>query len=273
MTTARLTTMTDTSRKELRGQIGAARLRFDRLIRSADPQARPPGSDWNVQEVTAHVLTAAHRYREVAQGRTFQVAATPRDLDAINATELRAALAPIPQMAQELLELAPVMDDFFDRVHDDPLAFPFHGGIRVSGISAQTNWLAELLLHGEDIARATRQSWDLAERDLLLVLSGVMAMAPAYVRRDLPPGTELMIALGIPGARPWVMHIHDGVAEARERRPEDRPDAVLRVPASTFTKLLYQRLGPVQAVRHGLLVVGGRRPWRSLQMQSMFEAP
>jgi uncharacterized protein (TIGR03083 family) len=265
--------MTETSRDELRRSIAAARERFDRLIRSADPQARAAVSDWTVQEITAHVLTVANRYVEVAHGRTFQVAATPRDLDAINATELRAAVAPIAQMADRLMQLAPVMDAFFDRVHDDPLAFPFHGGIQVPAVSAQTNWLGELLLHGEDIARATGQRWDLAERDLLLVLSGVMAMAPGYLRRDLPAGTELLVALRVPGARPWVMHVHDGVADMRARRPQDRPDAVLRVPASTMTKLLYQRLGPIKAVRHGLLVAGGRRPWRALRLQSLFEAP
>jgi uncharacterized protein (TIGR03083 family) len=273
VTTSNLNTMTDTSRDELRSRIGAARTGFDRLIRAADPQAQPAASEWTVQQVTAHVLTAAYRYREFAEGRTFRVAATPRDLDAINAAELQAALAPIPEMADRLLELAPVMDQFFDRVHDEPLAFPFHGGVKVPGISAQTNWLGELLLHGEDIARACGRPWELQERDLLLVLSGVMAMAPGYLRRDLPSGTELLVALRVPGARPWVMHIHDGVAEVRERRPKDRADAVLRVPASTLTKLLYQRVGPVQAVRHGLLVTGGRRPWRSLRLQSMFEAP
>jgi hypothetical protein len=38
----------------------------------------------------------------------------------------------------------------------------------------------------------------------------------------------------------------------------DRPDAVLRAPASTLTQLLYQRIGPFTAARRGMLVVGGR---------------
>jgi hypothetical protein len=57
----------------------------------------------------------------------------------------------------------------------------------------------------------------------------------------------------------------------RERRPDDRPDAVLRSPASILTQLLYQRIGPFTATRRGMLIVGGRRPWLALKLQSCFE--
>jgi hypothetical protein len=53
--------------------------------------------------------------------------------------------------------------------------------------------------------------------------------------------------------------------------PNDRPDAVLRLPASTLTQMLYKRIGPLNAVRQGLRVVGGRRPWLALKLQSCFE--
>jgi hypothetical protein len=69
------------------------------------------------------------------------------------------------------------------------------------------------------------------------------------------------------------MHIHNGAVELRERRPDDRPDAVLRLPASTLAQVLYQRIGPFTAVRRGLRIVGGRRPWVALKLQSYFERP
>ena len=49
--------LVDTDRDELRERIALARNRFDRLVRAADPLARPPGLDWTVQQVVAHVLT------------------------------------------------------------------------------------------------------------------------------------------------------------------------------------------------------------------------
>jgi hypothetical protein len=38
-----------------------------------------------------------------------------------------------------------------------------------------------------------------------------------------------------------------------------------------LTQLLYQRIGPFTAARHGLRVVGGRRPWLAFKLQSCFE--
>jgi hypothetical protein len=45
----------------------------------------------------------------------------------------------------------------------------------------------------------------------------------------------------------------------------------LRLPASVLTQVLYQRIGPLGAARRGLLVVGGRRLWVALKLQSYFE--
>jgi len=143
----------------------------------------------------------------------------------------------------------------------------------MSGNTAQTNWLGELLLHGQDVARAVKAPWQLPEREMLLVLRGGTEMVPLYLRRGVCTDTNACVAFQIPEARPYLIHIHGGTTEMRERRPNDRPDAVLRVPASTLTQLLYQRIGPLTAVRRGLRIVGGRRPWVALKAVSYFERP
>jgi Mycothiol maleylpyruvate isomerase N-terminal domain len=237
----------------------------------SNPLARPPGHDWNVQQIVAHVLTVAHRYRQFAQGRQYRHAPNPRGIAALNQTELDAAMAPVPELADRLQELAPVMDGFFDANTDDQPTIPFHAFGLMSGTTAQTNWLGESLLHGEDVARAVKAPWHLAERDMLLVLRGGTEMVPLYLRPEVSGDIDLCVAFQIPEARPYVIQIHDGAAEMRERRPEDRPDAVLRVPASTMTQLLYQRIGQLAAVRRGLRLVGGRRPWAALKLVSYFE--
>jgi hypothetical protein len=113
--------------------------------------------------------------------------------------------------------------------------------------------------------------WELPERDMLLVARGVLQFAPAFVRAGLPSDTDVSVAFNIPQARPYLIHIRQDSAEVRERRGTDRPDAVVTAPASTFTQMLYQRIGPATAVRHGLRIVGGRRPWRALKLQSCLE--
>ncbi len=266
--------LVDTTRDELRERIELARKRFDRLVRTADPLARPPGSRWTVQQVVAHVLTVAHRYRELAHGRQYRRAGAAGELAVINQTELEAVLAPVGELADQLQALAPELDGYFDTLTDDRPTLPFHAGAVFDGITEQTNWLGELLLHGHDIARAVNAPWELPERDMLLVSRGIMQIGSGYpLRAGVKPETDLCVAFQLPGARPYLTHIQGGTAEFRTRRPDDHPDAVLRAPASTFALMLYQRIGPLTAARHGLRIVGGRRPWRALKLQSFFEQP
>jgi hypothetical protein len=135
----------------------------------------------------------------------------------------------------------------------------------------QINWLFDLLLHGEDIARAVGAPFEIRERDMLLMLREGIELTPSYVNPGLPPAIDICVALEIPEARPHVIHVHDGIAEARARRPDDRPDAVLKGSPSTLLRLFLHRIGPFTAMRQGLRVVGGRRPWKAMQLQSCIE--
>jgi hypothetical protein len=116
--------------------------------------------------------------------------------------------------------------------------------------------------------RAIGVPWELPERDMPLVLRAMMQIGPAKLRADIAPDANLCVALKLPGAPPYVNHIHDGIAEFHGLRPDGHPDAVMRLPASTLAQMLQQRMGPVAAARHGLRVVGGRRPWKVAILQS-----
>ncbi len=263
--------LVDTSRDELRERIALARERFDRIVRSADPLARPPGHDWTVQQIAAHVLALAQRYHQSARGFDYRHAGSARGIAALNQSELDAAMAPVPEIADRLQALAPEIDAFFDANSDDRRTIPFHGFGFMSTNTAQTNLLGEFLLHGEDVAQAVKAPWDLPERDMALILRGAREMVPIYLRPAVAASVDICVAFQIPGARPYLIRIHDGTAEMRERRPNDRPDAVLRLPASTLVQLLYQRIGQFGAVRRGLRLVGGRRPWVALKLMTYFE--
>jgi hypothetical protein len=266
--------LVDTTRDELRERIGRARDRFDRLIRTADPHARVPGLDWTVHQVVAHMLSVAHRYQAVAEGRDFRRATYPRELDEINRTELDVLMAPIPEIADQIIGLAPVMDALFDTGSNDRV-YEAHCGAFLDGIAAQTNWLGELILHGRDVARAIGAPWEIDERDMLLIARGLIliqfAEGPGYLRARLPAGTDVCVAFKLPGARPYLIHVHDGAIELRELRSTDRPDAILGAPASTLCDMMYQRIGTVTAARRGLMIVGGCRPWKALKLQSYLE--
>lgn len=261
----------DTNRDELRGRIEDMRQRFYRLARSADPQATRPGMDWTVQQVVAHVLCVGQRYTSLIETGDFRRARNPRELDQVNQEEMEAQMAPIPDLVDRLEALEPVMDAWFDGRPDD-FSGEFHCGAMISGLVAQINWLGELVFHGDDIARSVGVPWDISERDMLLYLLEAAEVAPVYARADMDPRTDICVALQVPGARPYVLRVHQGTIEMRARRSDDRPDAVMKAPASTLTAMLLNRIGPVTAVRHGLRIVGGRRPWRAMKLQSCIES-
>jgi hypothetical protein len=264
--------LVDTTRDELRDRIAQALARFDRLARAADPHAQLPGSTWNVQQAVAHVLTIPQRYLHEQQGDS-RLVAHPREVNVLNQNELEAALAPVSELADQIQAVAAELDALFDTVANEPPVLPFHCGAHVDGITWQTNWLGELVIHGRDIARAVKAPWEVPEHDMLLIARGLMQIAPGYVRTTIPLGTDICVAIKTPGARPYLIHIHDGIGELRVRRHNDRPDAVLGMPASTLTLLLYQRIGQFTAARHGLRVIGARRPWLAFKLISCFEAP
>jgi hypothetical protein len=263
--------LVDTDRAELRTRIAAALDRFDRLIRIADPHARVPGGDWTAQQLAAHVLSVAHRYQKLMCGNDIRRAYSLTEMDVINQAEMEPLVGPMFEVADQLRELAVHMDEWFDVHFDDPPSIEFHGGELISGVTAQTNWLGELVMHGSDAAQAIKAPFTVDERDMLLVARGMMEYASGFLRPDVPKDAKLLVALKIPGARPWVIHIHDGIAETRARTPADRPDGVMRAPASALTEMLYKRIGQVTAVRRGVLVVGGRRPWKALKLSHYFD--
>ncbi len=103
---------------------------------------------------------------------------------------------------------------------------------------------------------------------MLLYLREAAEVAPVYARSDMDPRTDICVALQVPDALPYVLRVHGGAIEMRARRPDDRPDAVMKAPASTLVAMLINRIGPVTAVRRGLRIVGGRRPWKAMKLQS-----
>ncbi len=265
-----LNVIVDTGRDELRDRIEVMRQRFYRLALSADPYATPPGMKWTAQQIVAHVLAVAHRYRSLAETGDFRRAANPRELDQLNQEEMEELVVPIPELVDQLQALEHLMDTWFDNLPAD-FAGEFHYGVTVCAVIAQVNWLGELVFHGDDIARAIGARWEISERDMLLYLREAVDMAPSFARKDMNPATEICVALKVPDARPYIIHVHDGMLDMRSRRPDDRPDAVLKVPASTLTLMLLNRIGPATAIRRGLRIVGGRRPWRALKLQSCIE--
>lgn len=163
------------------------------LVRQApDPDAAVPGLSWTVSDVAAHALTVVRR----SLG-DLRRSASPLDTAALNAT----CLQELPERDLHALAdaLAADADTVVTRVlpsvPDDDRPVPFHGGTTARLLDAYGIMLAELLVHGHDIAAAGEQPWAIPPAEAALAVQAVLALAPAWAdpARWTDPATTLSI--------------------------------------------------------------------------------
>ncbi len=262
-----------TDAHELWRRIDAAQERFVSLVRSVGPGVAGAGTTWSSRDVVAHILTVAERYTNRDVTSTDGLGATPREVDVINDRELR-ALDGVG--FEELLtrleaQMGRVRSAFAPEQLDLHVRFPFHGGVTVDAAGGMSNIVGEFLIHGYDLANAAGRPWPIAARDALLIINGVVQLLPAYAEPTAAGSLDLMWRL--PGASDWVLAFDNGKADSRPPDAGERADAILSAPPETLLLFLYQRIGQVAAIRRGLRVVGGRRPWRITRLQKFLQKP
>lgn len=262
-----------TDSDELWQRIDLAEQRFIDLVRSIGPDVVGTGTTWSSRDVVAHVLTVVERYTNRDIASTDGLGATPREVDVINERELR-ALDGVPMA--ELLDrleahVARVKAAFAPEHLDLHLRFPFHGGVTIDAAGGMSNIVGEFLIHGRDLATAAGRPWRIESRDALLIINGVLQLLPAYAEPSAKGMLDLMWRL--PGAADWILAFDNGAATSRPADTGERVDVILTAPPETLLLFLYQRLGPLAALRGGLRVAGGRKPWRVAKLQKFLQKP
>jgi hypothetical protein len=259
---------TRTDPHELWGRIDAAADRFLTFAGEVDPGRRLDGTSWTTRDVVGHVLTVVWRY---TRGPTL--GQTPRDVDRINAEEL----ADLAGTAADVLlddlrtELKLAREMWGPDTVDLRMRLPFHGGVTVDAAAGLSNLVGELAVHGYDVARSAGRRWRIDERDAVLVLNGVVQILPAYARRD--SRESLRVALRVAGARPWLLSFDAGVLTSEEAGRGEPVDVVVGGRAAGLLLAIYGRLSAPGAVRAGLRITGGRRPWRVARLPRLLERP
>ncbi|MGZ6745739.1 MAG: hypothetical protein ACXVD0_07510 [Nocardioides sp.] len=260
--------LTTTTEAELTTRTEAALTRTLALLRSVDPDLRLRDSEWTAGDVGAHLLDVLRRYTQRDFTQPGGLTDSPGELQEGNRSGI-SGLDGLPH-TEVLDRLEAEQADY--RALGLPLdeRFPFHAGQVIDGAGARSNWMGELLLHGRDVAVAAGRPWPLEERDMMLILNGVLQVAPGWLDPTTSAGADLRVRLTVVGGTPQLFTIEDGTCVIRDATPADRPHAVIRARSTALALLLYQRISLADAVRRGVLVVGGSRPWRGLQLPGMF---
>jgi uncharacterized protein (TIGR03083 family) len=163
------------------------------------PVAACPG--WTAADVAAHVLTV-HR-RALGDRRR---SATPDETAALNEACLRELPERDPVALADLLEADGPASFAVLRGFRTDASFRFHGGLRTTVVPVSAVILAELLVHGLDLATAIGVEWTIPADAAALVLNGMATPGPdggpSLLDAWLAPGSEALVAGGVATSDP-----------------------------------------------------------------------
>jgi hypothetical protein len=181
-----------------------------------------PGLTWTVAECAAHLLSLFRRMTGDAR-RSPDPAGVARLNALANAEigrDLEAIRGEIESLLGAICELALVLP------HDR--RFEFHAGRRVTYGQYVALLVAELVVHGDDIARATGRGWPVSAADIRPVWRLAVPVLGGWLRPSADVVTESW-ALLLPDRPPVVLEIDRGVLRVGGTPGRD-PDHMLAVP-------------------------------------------
>ena len=170
-----------TDRDALADAIAADGLAFGRLLHVSGPGhagTRVPGLDWNVAETAAHVLGVVRR----ALGDRRR-SATPAETAILNEMSLRAIdlRDPVTLGMEIARDTEVVARRVLAQVRDGDALIPFNAGIQVRALDAFGALLAELVIHGHDLAGALGVRHQTPPSHAAMALRAFLAVMPGWL--------------------------------------------------------------------------------------------
>lgn len=231
----------------------ASAMRLVDLLRSLDDSDAllpVPSLNWSVAETAAHIVNLYGR--GLGDWRRSD---SPATTAALNAT----CLAEYPERNVAIIadrvatDSVTVWDQMLPRLPDD-LEVPFHAGVQSTVVPIMGVLLAEMLVHGHDIADAAGRTWDIDDVDAWSALTAVAPLLGAWKRPDVVADDTIAIpgptsdALRIISTTDAV-EITTGAVHHSDRVVNDPPShallAILGRPTNnTLLAELAQRFGP-----------------------------
>jgi uncharacterized protein (TIGR03083 family) len=261
---------TMTTGDELWRRIELAQRRFAEVCSEVPAEGRAWRSEWTAREVALHVLSVVRRYARLEFREPSGLGAGKGEIQQMNAEAMRAS--PNVSMQDVLTEIETEMGKVRALLPEDmDLAeqLAFYAGATIDGAGALANLMGELAIHGHDVALGAGRRHSIDHRDAVLVINALVQVAPSFVQ---PDSGCLRVGLRVRGGVPWMLDIADGKAVSRPWAVGEPVDAVVRGPARTLLFAFYKRHSIAESIRRGMIVTGGRRPWKALSLPSMIES-
>ncbi len=258
----------------------------DAVARSADlwravdkPDAPAPGLVWTAAETAAHVVgdlrdytqaltRHAHGYMTHANRPTespsrLSARVNARHLDEVPERNLHRLADMLEETAAAYLDAAAAADPGAE--------IPTPNGLVIGPSTMACLLLGEQLIHGLDISRAAKEPWTITAGDALLVIPGVLTVAPQYLRPNRAAGVHASFELRMRGGVGYRLAVHDGTAVVTAAG--EKADCTISADPVAFLLLGYGRIPQWSPVIRGQLRPGGRKPWLAMKFGKLLYSP
>jgi uncharacterized protein (TIGR03083 family) len=251
--------------------LGVAGRRLVDLLRAVpDPSAPVEGLRWTIGELTTHLAARTELFAGYLAG-TAQPEGAITEIADHNERQIR-ELADVPFDTHVELIAASVsafVETTKGRLGTDP--YPWYSGLVVDVATGTGLALAEVLVHGHDVARSIGQRWRLSPDDARTIARASLVLAPYYVDPTVTRGRHVTHRLLVRGGPRVRVRIDDGTAVLEEA---DGPaDCTIRAEPVAFVLLSFGRTSRWRAAARGRLLATGRRPWKALAFSRSFLPP
>jgi hypothetical protein len=243
------------------------------------PDALAPGLIWTAAETAAHVVgdlrdyTQAltrhangymtHANRPMESPSRLSAKVNARHLEEIPERNLHQLADMLEQAAATYLEAAASADTCAQ--------IPTPNGLVIGPSTMAALLLGEQLVHGLDVSRAAGMPWTIASADALLVIPGVLSIAPQYLRPKRAAGVHVSFELRMRGGASYRLTVDDGAAAVSTAG--ERADCVISADPVAFLLLGYGRIPQWSPVLRGQLRPGGRKPWLAMKFGTLLQRP
>jgi hypothetical protein len=248
------------------------------LVRSVPDANSASVGTWTVGDVAAHL---SHSFR----ADTDAIAGRPVPEATVTKAGIAEATAKLlaedgerdpAALADRIGTLANEFDDVASR--SQSATVDWLQGIRLPPSAVAGHLLEECLIHGHDIAKATRRPWPIRRHHALLAVDGfalplIAALPPtAWVDQEKAGSFRARIELRLRGGRRTLMVLDNGSLTLDAAGARD-VDAHISADPRAFLLVFIGRQGIWKPLLEGKLAAWGPRPWKLTRMLTVMSPP
>jgi hypothetical protein len=246
--------------EEARTSLATTARRLADLVTSAPDLSRlAMGLEWNLQQVTAHMVTGTNWAAEFIKGNapgipTFDPAVIGPVIDQMMADLPESDPAKLGRLLLDADE--GLLEALSTQPGDGPM---MHAGVPFTMAQFACTILGDQMLHGYEMAAAVGRPWPIERQDALLILDAHLPLFAAMLHPERTLGLTASFGIELRGGRDVTVRFTDG-AYSVEEGIADAVDATMSVDPVAFLMIESGRLSRYEAAALGLLEVGGNQP-------------